>query len=658
MTMSHIMKSATEITAKEMQDAAYWRSLVPFLTVGGEGEGEGTDRRQHRSSSATKKAHSRGPTTSRTRTTSRQDASIRSWRNAAKYRKSLQTHGYAVIPKDDFQITSVDDRKSLPEEGCKKKNRAEEPRLSSAQKSRPLIRPLAEAAQILHDHGWPATFLAVYDEAWELAKQCQSWMDEVSCNQNKFCFDIVGFHVVDGTGFSPHRDRQPEDWQPKGHLPEDPRTTFSSASSAENNNNDGDHDHDPHRSERANIARYLTCWVALTDATPARSCLHYVSATVDPGYYAGDSLDGDPMGRIFGSSCTDGTTTTKGNYQKIFCASVNAGGFCCHTHRVIHWGNQGEDESQAGDNITEMGVDAAKNPGSDERESNRRKIPDARVALSFAFTNNDNTSFEPPNLLLQAQDGGRDSAAGKEEKTTCASGIKTNIPAVPLNLRLALCSAQVINYSMLSLGDPKGWKTLAGRKLQRKHLSKFYKVFQQHETHFHEHYRKEIATKFVAVSLEKQEGKMKGKGMIEIPQSERPADHSQVQEGDTAMELPSRSSNGRKMTNKSNTTVEESKNTRASEPITEAAGVKKKTKKKGKKKRLIRIRKKVSTDTKNLGIIAGADIATRAAAMYEEADSEGELEDAALEAMLNSEKNIGSVLFHDDFDVQLAAATH
>merc|ERR1711972_542707 len=67
--------------------------------------------------------------------------------------------------------------------------------------------------------------------------------------------------------------------------------------------------------------------------------------------------------------------------------------------------------------------------------------------------------------------------------------------------RAALCSAQVLNYSTLSQGDPKGWMTLAGTILKRSHLRILYNVFRKKEKNFAAHYRKEISTKFVAVSL-------------------------------------------------------------------------------------------------------------------------------------------------------------
>lgn len=59
----------------------------------------------------------------------------------------------------------------------------------------------------------------------------------------------------DGAGFAPHRDRQPDD------VPASFRADGS--------------------------AKLATCWVPLTDATTANSCLYVLPRGQDPGYYAG-----------------------------------------------------------------------------------------------------------------------------------------------------------------------------------------------------------------------------------------------------------------------------------------------------------------------------------------------------------------------------------
>ena len=79
-------------------------------------------------------------------------------------------------------------------------------------------------------------------------------------------------------------------------------------------------------------SRYATVWIALTAANSDSSCLHFVPAPHDPGYYAGDG-DGDtpeqePMRLCF---------PTKEAYQHIRAVSLQPGGASFHTHRTIHW---------------------------------------------------------------------------------------------------------------------------------------------------------------------------------------------------------------------------------------------------------------------------------------------------------------------------------
>merc|ERR1712224_1034072 len=169
---------------------------------------------------------------------------------------------------------------------------------------------LAEAIQVLERHGWPATFVAVYDETWQLAQDASQVMKNATGND--MSMDIVAFcvNLAHGAkGFSPHRDRQPEDWKPRG-IPEAVEHTFKT---------DG-------------MAKYVTIWIALTDANPDNSCLHFIPRSSDPGYIAGDTEDGDPLARCF---------QEKEKYGDIRCVPVPAGGASFHTHRTIHWGSRG-----------------------------------------------------------------------------------------------------------------------------------------------------------------------------------------------------------------------------------------------------------------------------------------------------------------------------
>jgi|EP01046_Picozoa_sp_COSAG06_P003173 hypothetical protein len=128
------------------------------------------------------------------------------------------------------------------------------------------VEALAEGARCLAAHGWPATALAVYDESWALGRDAAELMRRATGNAP--VMDTLGFFVDPRSGyrgFSPHRDRQPEDWMSRG-MAEDPRATFRA---------DG-------------TAKYATVWIALTAANSDSSCLHFVPAQHDPGYYAGD----------------------------------------------------------------------------------------------------------------------------------------------------------------------------------------------------------------------------------------------------------------------------------------------------------------------------------------------------------------------------------
>jgi len=197
------------------------------------------------------------------------------------------------------------------------------------------VAALREGILALERHGWPATFIIMFDEAWVMNQDVADIMSKATGNTP--CMDTVGFHVDPrrqaSTGFSPHRDRQPEDWTPKG-VPSAVSATFK---------DDG-------------MAKYVTLWCALTDACPDNSCLHFIPKSCDPGYAAGDPDEGDPMRRCFMENA---------QFRNIRCAPMAAGGCTFHTHRTIHWGNAGRASYAGG----------------------------PRIALSFGCSTSD---FEPP----------------------------------------------------------------------------------------------------------------------------------------------------------------------------------------------------------------------------------------------------------------------
>ena len=131
--------------------------------------------------------------------------------------------------------------------------------------------------------------------------------------------------------FSPHRDRQPE-------------TVASSF------HDDGQ-------------AKYMTMWMALTDANPENSCLYVIPRPFDPGYIDGDVDDDDNDDTVFSErernkkesiGVNNGIQITKeskdplsralrskDDYQNIRAIPRRVGESALFTHRIIHWGSRG-----------------------------------------------------------------------------------------------------------------------------------------------------------------------------------------------------------------------------------------------------------------------------------------------------------------------------
>lgn len=156
----------------------------------------------------------------------------------------------------------------------------------------------------LNSHGLPASFILLFDETWELATLSRSLMNRSTSETNQFHYDILAWYI-DDKGFSPHRDRQPDD--------------VASSFGPE-----GD-------------AKFITHWIALTPATTSNSCLYMIPKHVDPGYENGDSDDKDPL-RV--------ALPNKDAFQNIRAIPRDVGQSVLFTHRIIHWGSRKDPEAE------------------------------------------------------------------------------------------------------------------------------------------------------------------------------------------------------------------------------------------------------------------------------------------------------------------------
>eukprot|EP00934_Nitzschia_sp_Nitz4_P002853 Nitzschia sp. Nitz4//scaffold18_size181773//43016//44521//NITZ4_001902-RA/size181773-processed-gene-0.192-mRNA-1//1//CDS//3329539972//2843//frame0 len=170
------------------------------------------------------------------------------------------------------------------------------------------IRGGIEFLQGPNGQGLPATFVFLFDETWQLAQQSNRIL-EASCHpKNQFHLDLLAWCIGPGdSGFSPHRDRQPVD------AP----ASFHHASGSD--------------SALEEEPKFVTHWVALSEATPQNSCLYMIPKPLDPGYVTGDvDDDKDPLQRAL---------PDKTCYQQIQALPRKTGQSLLFSHRIIHWGS-------------------------------------------------------------------------------------------------------------------------------------------------------------------------------------------------------------------------------------------------------------------------------------------------------------------------------
>eukprot|EP00516_Mucochytrium_quahogii_P007692 CAMPEP_0203756380 /NCGR_PEP_ID=MMETSP0098-20131031/9683_1 /ASSEMBLY_ACC=CAM_ASM_000208 /TAXON_ID=96639 /ORGANISM=" , Strain NY0313808BC1" /LENGTH=407 /DNA_ID=CAMNT_0050648247 /DNA_START=1537 /DNA_END=2760 /DNA_ORIENTATION=- len=199
------------------------------------------------------------------------------------------------------------------------------------------IEALARGVFALRKAGLPASFIAAYDEVWAAQIQASKFVGGV-CGGNTPVMDTLCFFVEGsegGSGFSVHRDRVVEDWESR-NFPKEVAKTFRKDGSP----------------------RYCTMWIALTEAKPANSCLHFLPREHDKNFME----EGSNVCDVFGDLEA---------IQSITAAPLQHGGATVHSHRTIHWGSP---------------------------VSKLYKGP-PRISLSFSFSD---PKFEPPYLTRSA----------------------------------------------------------------------------------------------------------------------------------------------------------------------------------------------------------------------------------------------------------------
>lgn len=155
---------------------------------------------------------------------------------------------------------------------------------------------LALGARRLVAHGFNASFLMMYDEAWMVGGYITSFLEPSSGNAP--IGDWYVFHV--------------DDRVPGGYFPGPPHRDRPSAGPASFRH-----------SAKGDAPMYCSVWFALTAATPDNSCLYVLPRGDDPGYEGpGDTHPG------------------VGCLRDIVAQPLVPGGMLAFSHRCYHWGSK------------------------------------------------------------------------------------------------------------------------------------------------------------------------------------------------------------------------------------------------------------------------------------------------------------------------------
>jgi hypothetical protein len=312
------------------------------------------------------------------------------------------------------------------------------------------VQPVRKGIEALHEQNLPATFVLLFDETWQLACQSKRVLEQASHKKNVFNYDLLAWYIPPGSpGFSPHRDRQPDD------AP----STFHSDDQQ---------------------AKFITNWIALSDATPENSCLYVIPKPYDPGYTTGDNdcSDNDKTERGENSKGSADplhrALSSKESFQHIRCLPRKAGQSILFTHRIIHWGSQGD----PADLVT------CDNDQDDAGHSSSEATVFPRIAISFVCSDPD---YEAP-LLVNHE---------KYFSTISNADNSVDIQQLPpLHIRLLLVCAQLLIYYQRF-------------DLEKLVIKACYDYCKQHEEELEESYRRKVFVEFV--NAMKEQNGMKGK---------------------------------------------------------------------------------------------------------------------------------------------------
>jgi hypothetical protein len=249
---------------ESLQDLDHWRALCPFLSISAAAEGSATDRSNPIGNHAASNDAS-GPQFS-----PRDKCSAYATRPRAQslpLGAALRDRGYFRLPAGQME---------LPPDLCER---------------------MAVGVRRLVAHGYPATFVLMYDEPWLLGEITRAIMEPASGNSaigDWYVFYVDPKHADSYTPGPPHRDR-----------PLAGPSSFREASG------------DP---------MYCSIWLALTNATPENSCLYVLPREDDAGYHG----EGDAV---------HGAITHPLQWQRIVAQPLAAGGMLAFSHRLLHWGS-------------------------------------------------------------------------------------------------------------------------------------------------------------------------------------------------------------------------------------------------------------------------------------------------------------------------------